>query len=106
MKRRRYHRTKRQAEHYWRKHVRIAVLERDNFECKKCGSKRSLEVDHIVPIEHKGAMFDLRNLQTLCKICHTNKTIYQNRKYNNTGADEWIHYRERAKMQTLIGVTQ
>jgi 5-methylcytosine-specific restriction protein A len=33
------------------------------------------EVDHIIPIRNGGARLDLTNLQSLCKPCHSQKTI-------------------------------
>ena len=58
----------------WRYIVRPAVLQRDGYRCRVCGSDLYPEVDHIVPIERGGAEFDLDNLQVLCKFCHSEKT--------------------------------
>lgn len=52
--------------------VRCAVLDRDNYRCKKCG-RPGREVDHIKP-KKLGGTDDLSNLQTLCSNCHTKKT--------------------------------
>lgn len=52
--------------------IRWDVWERDNFTCKKCGSRRNLTVDHIMP-ESKGGTLELTNLQTLCKKCNSSK---------------------------------
>ena len=41
---------------------------------KKGGLVSATEVDHIVPIEDGGAMFDEANLQGLCKSHHSRKT--------------------------------
>jgi 5-methylcytosine-specific restriction enzyme A len=49
---------------------------RSNPFCVQCSSTRQLEVDHI--IEHAGnpdLFFDETNLQTLCKSCHSTKTL-------------------------------
>jgi 5-methylcytosine-specific restriction protein A len=35
-------------------------------------------VDHIIPIVDGGAMFDPKNLQSLCRPCHTEKTTNDN----------------------------
>lgn len=51
---------------------REAVLERDGYECRECGSTNNLEVDHVIPIS-EGGSHDLDNLQTLCHACHTKK---------------------------------
>jgi len=52
--------------------LRWEVWERDNFTCKRCGSKRRLTIDHIHP-ESKGGKAELDNLQTLCKPCNSAK---------------------------------
>jgi len=41
--------------------------------CKLCG-KGATEVDHIRPLAHGGAKYELDNLQSLCKSCHSRKT--------------------------------
>ena len=52
--------------------LRWEVLERDNFTCLRCGSRRHLEADHIIP-ESKGGPATLENLQTLCASCNQRK---------------------------------
>lgn len=52
--------------------IRWEVFERDNFTCKKCGSRRLLCIDHIFP-EALGGKMSLENLQTLCKSCNSRK---------------------------------
>jgi hypothetical protein len=52
--------------------LRWEVFERDGFECVKCGSRRMLRADHIVP-ESKGGKATLGNLQTLCMPCNSSK---------------------------------
>lgn len=55
--------------------LRMAVIERDGFRCKKCGARGRLEVDHIKPVRtHPALAFDPQNLQALCPSCHTSKT--------------------------------
>ncbi len=58
------------------KSLRMAVLERDGFACRLCGTPRGrLEVDHIKPVRtHPELSFDPSNLQSLCPQCHTRKT--------------------------------
>ena len=41
------------------------------------------EVDHIVPLEDGGAMFDEANLQGLCKSHHSSKTARDKANANN-----------------------
>jgi hypothetical protein len=48
------------------------IFGRDNFTCKKCGSRRYLTVDHVHP-ESRGGKADESNLQTLCKSCNSSK---------------------------------
>jgi 5-methylcytosine-specific restriction endonuclease McrA len=52
--------------------VRALVLVRDGGRCRRCGSARNLEVDHIVPLS-RGGDSDDRNLQTLCRRCNRRK---------------------------------
>ena len=54
--------------------VRLMVLDRDGWACAKCGKAGRLEVDHRVPLEDGGAVYDLANLQSLCRSCHFAKT--------------------------------
>jgi len=59
--------------------LRIRILERDNFQCVKCGWSQSkwtkddprnnLEIHHIKP-HSEGGLTILENLITLCNICH------------------------------------
>ncbi len=48
------------------------VFERDPNECKFCGSKDSLEIDHIIPLS-RGGTNELSNLQILCRTCNRKK---------------------------------
>ena len=58
----------------WRK-VRLKVLDRDSWRCQKCGKAGRLEVDHVKPLEDGGALYDLHNLQSLCRSpCHFEKS--------------------------------
>lgn len=52
--------------------LRFAVYARDGERCAKCGSRRNLEIDHIIPIS-KGGKTTLNNLQTLCHNCNMKK---------------------------------
>lgn len=56
----------------WRS-VRQAALRRDNYRCRKCRAAAE-EVDHVLPRAMGGAVYDLQNLQSLCKPCHKAKT--------------------------------
>ena len=57
------------------------VLERDHWMCQQClregieTQPASPEIDHIKPANtHPHLRYDLDNLQTLCKRCHSRKT--------------------------------
>ena len=52
-------------------HEKLQVKERDNFRCVCCGcaTKRSLQIDHIIPGYYGGGNL-LNNLQTLCSTCN------------------------------------
>lgn len=52
--------------------LRKAVLERDAYRCRHCGSHIDLCVDHIYP-ESKGGPTEMGNLQTLCRPCNSRK---------------------------------
>lgn len=54
------------------KDLRQETLERDDYECVVCGSRRRLEADHILPVS-RGGTDVLSNMQTLCKTCNTSK---------------------------------
>ena len=57
------------------KALRYEVLRRDQFRCVKCGSRRKLEVDHIVSVKQDASLsYEIENLQVLCKVCHASKT--------------------------------
>jgi HNH endonuclease len=52
--------------------LRWEVWERDNFTCKKCGSRRYLTIDHIYP-RSLGGRATIDNCQTLCRKCNSSK---------------------------------
>lgn len=57
------------------KALRMRALERDDWQCVRCGERRRLEVDHIKPVRtHPELAYSLANLQCLCGPCHTKKT--------------------------------
>ena len=57
------------------KACRMKVLERDNWQCVRCGDRRRLEIDHILPVKtHPGLAYEISNLQALCGPCHSRKT--------------------------------
>lgn len=49
---------------------RERVLERDDYQCQRCGATdTTLHVHHVTPIS-KGGSHRLSNLETLCESCH------------------------------------
>ena len=54
--------------------MRRRVFKRDGFRCQICGKAGRLECDHKKPITQGGAFWDPRNLQTICRKCHLEKT--------------------------------
>lgn len=57
------------------KALRMQTLDRDGWQCVKCGERRRLEVDHIQPVKtHPELSYSLANLQCLCGPCHARKT--------------------------------
>ena len=69
------------------KHIRLLILQRDGFKCRKCKGRRRLQVDHIVPLARGGAEHP-RNYQLLCFGCHVTKTAAENSTI--VGKAEWI----------------
>lgn len=48
-----------------------AVIERDGYRCRRCGSTEDLEAHHIQDYaNHPALRFDLDNGITLCRKCH------------------------------------
>ena len=69
--------------------ARWTALERDNWRCCHCGKiSGQLEVDHVRRLEAGGDLYDLSNLQTLCKNCHFIKTGAENGQ-PNPEREEW-----------------
>ena len=50
--------------------VRLAVLNRDDWRCQRCGSAGPLHVHHIRP-RSRGGPDETENLLTLCFRCHS-----------------------------------
>jgi 5-methylcytosine-specific restriction endonuclease McrA len=64
----------------WKK-VRALAMERDGGKCVICLSTEDLTVDHIVPLSAGGKKYNMNNLQTLCKICHSDKDGWRSRSW-------------------------
>lgn len=52
--------------------LRLAVYERDGFQCLECGAKDDLTLDHIHPFS-LGGEDTYENLRTLCRSCNSKK---------------------------------
>ena len=53
--------------------VRREVWRRDEGKCKKCGSRKNLEYDHIIPVAEGGSN-TARNIELLCQDCNRSKS--------------------------------
>jgi 5-methylcytosine-specific restriction endonuclease McrA len=53
----------------WRK-VRLAVLDRDDHACRRCGGTHGLIVHHDLEAYSGHDPLDADNLETLCRACH------------------------------------
>ncbi|WP_415480937.1 HNH endonuclease [Bifidobacterium aquikefiri] len=64
--------------------VRRQALRRDHNTCVMCGQPGN-EVDHIREVADNGSLYDLNNLQTLCHVCHLQKSyrVSQMRRMKN-----------------------
>lgn len=55
--------------------LRLQAKERDKDKCALCGNPEDLQIDHCFSASQAVRLrYDLRNLTTLCSICHTKKT--------------------------------
>ena len=52
------------------KNTRLQVLDRDNFQCRFCGSEKHLEVHHKIYSNGGADCKNLSDLITLCAKCH------------------------------------
>lgn len=65
----------------WRA-MRGHVLHLQSPACRRCGRRKRLEVDHIVPVRVSWeARLDLRNLQVLCHRCHRSDKRREERQW-------------------------
>ena len=71
--------------------IRLAVLARDDWKCRCCGAWGA-EVDHVIPLDRGGAVYDMANLQTLCTADHIRKTAEENRPEPSADRRKWIEY--------------
>ena len=74
------------------------MLDRDGWRCQMCGKAAGrLEIDHIKPLGDGGAVYDLANLQALCRFpCHFAKTRgEQGGKEPDAEVLDWQRYLRR-----------
>ena len=71
--------------------IRRTVFERDGWRCVMCGRAGRLECDHITPLEREPGQdhFDPNGLQTLCRVCHIEKTRRENRRPLTPAEQAW-----------------
>jgi hypothetical protein len=50
----------------------LALIERDGFGCRRCGTVENVSIDHVTPLS-RGGTDDLDNLQLLCRSCNRKK---------------------------------
>ena len=67
----------------WRE-IQAAVKHRDQYQCVRCGSRRNLEVDHVVELHEGGDPTDMANLQVLCRGCNRAKHNDKRRGFSRT----------------------
>ena len=73
--------------------VRLAVFDRDGWACVLCGKAGRLEADHVTPLDDGGALYDLANIQSLCRACHFAKSRGEGRgRETPQEVREWQHY--------------
>jgi holliday junction DNA helicase RuvB len=53
--------------------IRREVWRRDEGKCVKCGSRKNLEYDHIIPVS-RGGSNTARNIELLCEVCNRAKS--------------------------------
>lgn len=76
--------------------LRSQVLDRDGWQCTKCGARGVLEVHHVVPLA-AGGDSDRRNLEAVCVTCHL--TVHRAKRPRRMRHDpkriEWRRYLHR-----------
>ena len=69
-----------ETNHVW-SIARRTVRQRAGYQCEQCGSRTSLEVNHIDPVIGRGyslsCLHHLANLEVLCHSCHVQVTNQQ-----------------------------
>jgi predicted transcriptional regulator len=58
--------------------VRQEVWRRDSGKCVRCGSRKNLEYDHVIPVSEGGSN-TARNIELLCEECNRKRQIISNK---------------------------
>ena len=94
------------------KRVRQKVIERDRYQCqepscRRLAPSRDLHADHIVEIADGGKPYDMDNLRTLCRGCHTSKSLRERhqRKRIERDAERGIYLSEPDEMGLRWGMS-
>jgi hypothetical protein len=74
--------------------IRQAVFARDKNCCTRCGSREDLHCDHVISVADGGVTEDV-NLITLCRSCHSRKTMSR--------SDEMHYVAERSELKGREG---
>ena len=87
------------------KMLRKRALIRDGFTCKFCGA-RATEVDHIKEltpdnITDRKVSLNLDNLQSLCHVCHTVKTM-EDKGIVQKDCDEQYYFDENGNLAPRV----
>lgn len=70
--------------------ARFLAKRRDGFKCAQCGSRNKLEVHHVKRVRDAPDLaFDLNNLLTLCRDCHTVETDKELGRTPNLAQRAW-----------------
>ncbi len=79
--------------------VRLQALDRDGWACTSCGRRGRLEVDHKTALEDGGDLYDLDNLQALCRSCHFSKSRReQQARHPRPDRDGWQTFIDERKL--------
>lgn len=75
---------------------RLAVLDRDGYQCVVCGSKDELHADHILPWKsHEFLRYEISNGRALCAPCHRKTRTWGNRSMR------WAAKRDTAEREII-----
>ena len=57
-------------------HCRFLAFTRDKFRCVRCGLAGKLEGHHKVALNRGGSAYDPANVETLCRNCHCEHSVF------------------------------